>query len=289
VFRHALFATPPEANLSDIPGYDYPEEVPMEVLLTPREVEAAVINAAPYKAAGPDGIPNAALQHALPVILPWLTSLFNNCLRLGYCPAHFRTSTTVVLRKPGKADYADPKSYRPIALLSTIGKALESMVASRLSYLVEAYGLLLDNHVGGRRGRSTKHALHILVKQAHAAWRAGYRVASLLSLDISGAFDNVAFQRLIHNLHKRRVPEVLIQWIISFLTNRRTTLLLQEGLLELFNLLTGIPQGLPLSLILFLFFNADLIDDIQAVFPGKVLVTAYIDDLSVMVWGNSTI
>jgi hypothetical protein len=59
--------------------------------------------------------------------------------------------------------------------------------------------------------------------------------------------------------------------------------------LELFNLLTGIPQGSPLSPILFLFFNADLIDDIQAAFPGKVLVTAYIDDLSVMVWGNSTI
>jgi hypothetical protein len=193
------------------------------------------------------------------------------------------------LRKPGKPDYSNPKSYRPIALLSTIGKALESVVASRLSYLVEAYDLLPDNHVGGRRGRSTEHALHILVEQAHAAWRAGHRVASLLSLDISGAFDNVAFQRLIHNLRKHRVPEVLIQWIISFLTNRRTALLLQEGLSEVFELLTGIPQGSPLSPILFLFFNADLINEIHAAFLGKVLVTAYIDDLSIMVWGNSTV
>jgi hypothetical protein len=261
----------------------------MEALLTPGEVETAITNAAPYKAAGPDGIPNAALQRALPVILLWLTSLFNDCLRLGYCLEHFHMSTTVVLRKPGKLDYSDPKSYRPIALLSTIGKALESVVASRLSYLVEAYGLLPDNHIGGRRGCSTEHALHILVEQAHAAWRAGHRVASLLSLDVSGAFDNVAFQRLIHNLCKRRVPEVLIQWIVSFLTNRRTALLLQEGLSEVFKLLTGIPQGSPLSLILFLFFNADLIDDTHAAFPGKVLVTAYIDDLSIMVWGDSTV
>jgi hypothetical protein len=122
-----------------------------------------------------------------------------------------------------------------------IRKALESVVASRLSYLVEAYDLLPDNHVGGRRGRLTEHALHILVEQAHAAWRAGHRVASLLSLDLSGAFDNVTFQRLIHNLRKRRVPEVLIQWIISFLMNRRTALLLQEGLLVVFELLIGIP------------------------------------------------
>jgi hypothetical protein len=130
VFRHALFSTPLEADLSDIPGYNYLEEVPMEALLTPREVKAAVINTAPYKATGPNGIPNTALQHALPMILPWLTSLFNNCLCLGYCLAHFYMSTTVVLRKPGKANYADLKSYRLIALLSTIGKALESVVVS---------------------------------------------------------------------------------------------------------------------------------------------------------------
>jgi hypothetical protein len=279
---------PPEANLSDIPGFDYLEEVPMEVLLTPGEVETAITNTVPYKATGPNRILNTALQRALLVILPWLTLLFNNCLCLGYCLEHFCISTTVVLRKPGKPDYSDPKSYRPIALLSTIGKALESVVASRLSYLVEAYRLLPDNHIGGHQGHLTEHALHILVEQAHAAWRAGHHVASLLSLDVSGAFNNIAFQRLIHNLHKRRVPEVLIWWIISFLTNHRTALLLQEGLLEVFKLLTGIPQGLPLSPILFLFFNTDLIDNTHAAFPGKVLVTAYINNLSIMVWGDST-
>jgi hypothetical protein len=61
VFRHALFATPPEADLSDIPGYNYPEEVPMEALLTPREVKAAINNTGAFKATGPDEIPNAAL------------------------------------------------------------------------------------------------------------------------------------------------------------------------------------------------------------------------------------
>jgi hypothetical protein len=167
-------------------------------------------NTGAFKAAGPDRIPNTALQHALLVILLYLTSLFNDYLHLGYYPEHFHTSTMVVLRKPRKPDYSNLKSYRLIALLSIIRKALESVVASRLSYLVEAYNLLLDNYISGRRGRSTKHVLHILIKQAHAAWRAGHRVASLLSLDISSAFDNVAFQHLIHNLRKHRVPEVLI-------------------------------------------------------------------------------
>jgi hypothetical protein len=61
VFRHALFTTLPEVDLSNIPGYNYLEEVPMEVLLTPREVKAAINNTGAFKAVGPDGIPNVAL------------------------------------------------------------------------------------------------------------------------------------------------------------------------------------------------------------------------------------
>ena len=61
--------------------------------------------------------------------------IFNQSLHLGYCPAHFRESTTVVLRKPGKDNYAAPKSYRPIALMNTIGKIMDAVIARRLSYL----------------------------------------------------------------------------------------------------------------------------------------------------------
>ncbi|KAG2000740.1 hypothetical protein GB937_010884, partial [Aspergillus fischeri] len=151
VLREALFPPPPEADLADTLGYQHPDPIPMPPV-TEEEVARAVKHAAPLKAPGPDGIPNAAIQRALPVVRPYLTHLFNACLSLDYCPKHFRESTTVVIRKPGKPDYTTPKAYRPIALLSTIGKALEAVIATRMSYLVEAYGLLPTNHVGGRRG-----------------------------------------------------------------------------------------------------------------------------------------
>jgi hypothetical protein len=126
------------------------------------------------------------------------------CLDQGYCPQHFRRSTTVVIRKPGKDDYSIPKNYRPIALLSTIGKALEAIIAARISYLVEKHALLPQNHiVGGRRGRSCEHALYLLLEKIHAAWRAGYPIATLLTLDLTGAYDNVSHQRLLHNMRKR--------------------------------------------------------------------------------------
>src|ERR1700761_9183123 len=66
------------------------------------EVRKAVQKAAADKAPGPDGIPNRVLHQCLPILEGYLTHLFNECMRISYCPKHFRQSTTVVLRKPGK-------------------------------------------------------------------------------------------------------------------------------------------------------------------------------------------
>jgi hypothetical protein len=49
-----------------------------------------------------------------------------------------------MLRKPEKEDYSDLSAYRPIALLNTLGKTLEAVIASRIRETAETYGLLLD-------------------------------------------------------------------------------------------------------------------------------------------------
>jgi hypothetical protein len=46
--------------------------------------------------------------------------------------------------------------------------------------------------MGGRKMRSTEHALHAVTHKIYEAWSHNTRqVASLLLLDVSGAFDNV--------------------------------------------------------------------------------------------------
>jgi len=94
------------------------------------------------KAAGPNGINHFALQAALPYITKRTALLFQACLRTGYHPQPFRLINTVILYKPGKLDYTQAKAYRPIALLDTLGKALEKAVASRITGIAEAYNLL---------------------------------------------------------------------------------------------------------------------------------------------------
>lgn len=290
ILREVLFPPAPTADLSDLEGYDYPVAVNAP-LITSDEVMHAIQRSASYKAPGPDGIPNAALKKAIeiPSLLTFLTHLFNECLRLGYCPNHFRESTTVILRKPGKPDYTIPKAYRPITLLSTLGKALESVLATRLSYLVEAHTLLPDTHIGGRVGRSCDHALHLLLERIYESWRQDAHVATLLTLDVTGAFDHVAHERLAHCLRKRRIPEQMVRWILSFLRDRSTTLVLQEGSMGTHPVATGIPQGSPLSPILYLFYNADLIDELHDAGAGQALVTGYIDDICILVWSKSAL
>ncbi|KAJ5111719.1 hypothetical protein NUU61_001349 [Penicillium alfredii] len=166
LLTEAFFPSPRTASIVDIDGFSYPEPV-LVPLITATEVQRAIHLPGTFKAAEPDDIPNRVLQaaaptdqHTLDPLSPMLANLFNSCLSIGYCSQHFRDSKTVTLRKPGKDDYSKPKSYRPIALLNTIGKALEGVLALRLSYLAEEHNLLPRNHFGGRKGQGTDTALH---------------------------------------------------------------------------------------------------------------------------------
>lgn len=192
------------------------------------------------KAPGADQIPNLILKLLIEQLLPHLYQIFNDSLSLGYCPSHFRAFITVVMRKPGKPDYAVPKAYRPIALLNTLGKALEFILAKRITYLAKTHQLLSSNHLGARRASSTEHALHYMTERIYSAWNKK-KITSALLLDVTGAFDNVSKDRLLHNLRKKRINSRIVTWIESFLTDRSTILRTNEYTTEKINISTGIP------------------------------------------------
>ncbi|KAK9778919.1 putative Zinc knuckle [Seiridium cardinale] len=270
LFKETFFPPPPEASLEGIDNTSYSNQISLPPV-SESEVEDAVQEAAPLKAPGPDGIPNLALQS----------------LRLGYCPQLFRKSTTVVLWKPGKDNYTVPKAYRPIALLNTVGKIMNAIIARRLSYLAETHGLLPDSHMGGRKRRSTEHALHQIVDKIYEAWGSGKgMVVSLLLLDVSGAFDNVSHCRLLHDLRKRRIDEATVRWVASFLGCRETEINVDGFRSETYRINTGIPQGSPLSPILYLFYNADLLDSCNE--AEDTTATGFINNVAILAVGDST-
>jgi len=143
--------------------------------------------------------------------------------------------------------------------MNTLGKILAIILADDLKYVTEKYELLPDTHFGGRPGRTTTDAIHLLTSKIKHAWR-NSKVVSVLFLDIEGAFPNVVVERLAHNMRMRRVPEYLVHLIEHQLRNRQTRLKFDNYTSEWIPIDNGSGQGDPKSMLEYLYYNADLID-----------------------------
>jgi ribonuclease HI len=279
-----FFPPPPPAELDDTDNFSYPEPLACPPV-TEDETTQAIHELSPYKAPGPSGIPNVALQKTANTLSPILTAITNAALRLNHHPSSWKFFTTITLRKPGKPDYTIPKAYRPIALEDTMSKVTESVIARRLTQLAEEHHLLPPNHFGARPGKTTTDAALYLAQWIKDKWRQG-SVTSVLFLDISQAFPSVSHTRLLHNLRKRRVPENIIAWCRSFLSNRTTKLTFDDHNSEPLHASTGLPQGSPLSPILYLFYSADLLEIIPPN-DSSHLAGGFVDDTMLAVSSNS--
>ena len=282
IFVKTFFPPPPPTN-EDPEQYEYPEPLPDPPMITEEQVRRHIARLSPYKAYGPDGIPNVVLQRCVNLLSVRLTRIFRAVFELNTYYDPWKEFTTVVLRKPGKPNYEVPKAYRPIALISTTAKVLTAIVAENLSRLVEQHHLLPKTHFGGRPGRSTVDAVQYLVHKICATWRSN-KVISILFLDVEGAFPNAVTKRLIHNLKKRRIPTAIVQFVEKLLTGRTTRLKFDDYISEVIDIANGIGQGDPLSMLLYILYNADLLDIPDS--PTEEDVLGYVDDIALLATGN---
>jgi ribonuclease HI len=227
--------------------------------ITREQIRKHLAKLKPYKAPGPDGIPNIVLTKSADIIIDRLYHIYTAMIKKGFFYEPWKQFTTVVLRKPGKPKYNVPKAYRPIALLNTMVKVLTAVLAEQLMFYAEYYKLLPANHFGGRKRRTATDAVHLLVSKIKDAWRAG-KVTAVLFLDIEGAFPNADNAQLVRNLRKRGIPEQLVNFISEMLKDRSTILKFDDYVSEPITLNNGIGQGDPLSMALYQFYNADLLD-----------------------------
>lgn len=112
-------------------------------------------------------------------------------------------------------------------------------------------------------------------------------MATLLSLDVAGAFDAVSHARLLHNLRKRKIPEYLVRWVEDFLKDRTTEIRLGDFTLKRSTIHAGIPQGSPISPILYLFYNTDLLEVCQNI-GLKTSPIGFVDDVNILTFGDTT-
>jgi len=73
----------------------------------------------------------------------------------------------VILKKSGKSDYSSLLAYRPIALLNTLEKTLETVISNQIKFIAERYNLLPDTQYGARTNRVTETALQQIIEKIH--------------------------------------------------------------------------------------------------------------------------
>ena len=281
----AFFPPPPTTPL--IPHTYYPEPSNIFRYFTRMQIKNAAKKLNAFKAPGPDGIPNIVLKRCIDILANRLYYIFRAIFELNVYPDEWRESITVVLRKPGKPSYEEPKAYRPIALLNTLGKLFSSIVADDLSHFCETREVLPRNQFGGRPARTTSDSMLLLTHIIKEKWRQK-KVASVLFLDVQGAFPNVVKEMLIHNMRLRRVPEKYVHLVELTLTDRKTKLSFDDFTSDPIMINNGNSQGCPLSMIFYAFYNAGLLELSP---PGSrdEGQFGFVDDVALLATGDSFI
>ncbi|KAJ6163833.1 hypothetical protein N7497_003812 [Penicillium chrysogenum] len=150
---------PPLPDVIDDEG-TRPQREPVEMpAIGLEEVERQLFAAKSWKAPGEDGLPAIVWKMTWPTVKHRVLDLFQASLEEGMLPRQWRHAKIIPLKKPNKENYTIAKAWRPISLLATLGKILESVVAERISHAVETHGLLPTSHFGARKQRSTQRGV----------------------------------------------------------------------------------------------------------------------------------
>jgi ribonuclease HI len=271
-FKSTLYPTPPSAPE---PNWDTYQEKRWDWPRLTQEEVALACSTTKSKAPGPDQISAEIINKAYHFFPDRFLKIYGALINTGYHPLCWKQATGIILKKPGKPDYTQPKAYRVISLLNCLGKTSERILANRLSSLAETTELLHHSQIGGRKGKSAIDAALLLTDLVQQE-RKEKRVVSTALLDVKGAFDYVAKNQLLNILFLLGLPLSLITWVKSFLEDRTLRLSFDGETEDFSQIATGIPQGSPISPILFLIYIRDLFNTKKA-----VTFISYIDDISI--------
>ena len=163
-----------------------------------------------------------------------------------------------MIHKPGK-DRKSAGSYRPISLLSCVGKLYEKVISLRLNIHLEEIGLYNNFQRAYRHGKEGGEHLYRLTEVLALTKKKGLKTA-LASLDVEKAFDSVWHDGIRHKLSTPgiQLPAKIIRLFSSYLSDRKIQVKVGQENSRVIALQAGTPQGSVLSPTLFNIYVNDI-------------------------------
>jgi ribonuclease HI len=239
------------------------------------------------KAPGPTGVSYDFYKLLDDNNLTTIATLLTENLNGHDLPTEEHLATIFVIPKTpefqGNAD-----KLRPIALLETYRKLLTGILTKRLTTILDSHPILKGYNFAFRTGQSTNTALSIL-RQVIDYAKIQKRSFLIASLDIRKAYDTVPLSAIILTLKRIKCPNRLIALIAQLFQQRAFQIQTAYGYTNTFSPLNGIPQGDPLSPLLWLIFYDPLLIRLQQQTSGfqfeveptpiHISAVAYADDI----------
>ena len=156
-------------------------------------------------------------------------------------------------RSTKKGSRSHPSNYRPVSLTNQIYELFESIVRDSVVDHLENNELINDTQHGFRRGRSCLTNLLIFLDKVTREVDEEHAL-DVICLDFAKAFDKVPHQRLLIKLENHGIKGKVLNWIRSWLSDRKQRVSIRGRCSGWHWVLSGVPQGSVLGPLLFLVF-----------------------------------
>lgn len=193
------------------------------------------------KAPGIDSLKTELVKAVLDIKGAYFTNLFNKLLFLGVFPSIFKIAILRTIPKINKPTAI--KHYRPICLLSILGKIFEKCIYHRvLSKLLNANPKFGANQFGFSPQKSCENALNAAINYTNEKVNSRLKTA-WLSIDYEAAFDTAWWPLILDRLRGHCIGRNTFLTIQSYLSDRWICMIREDNSFLFKRTEKGCPQG----------------------------------------------
>ena len=209
------------------------------------------------KATGFDDVNSLVLKEIPHIASIWMTHLINCIVRKGRFPAVLKITRILPICKP-KKNKMKKENYRPISNLTVFEKVVTQYIKEELNEYLEKNKVILDEHHGAVKGKSTLTAKMSIDLKLDKAIDEN-KIGVLISSDLSSAYDTIPAETLLEKLKYYGIIEKENNLFRSYLTGRTQFTQIENKRSKIRNSLNcSVVQGGKLSGLLYLLYTNEI-------------------------------